>query len=52
MSKYILMLRHKTPGNNMKLECSTAQEAAAYKRKAIKQGYQVEVKKEGEHGER
>lgn len=51
MSKYILYLKHKKPGNNMKLECTTAQEAAKYKRKAIKQGYLVEVKKEGEHGE-
>jgi hypothetical protein len=51
MSKYILILRSKDVRNNREVELRTAQEAAAYKRKAIQNGYQVEVKMEGEHGE-
>lgn len=46
MSKYILELRDKDPQNDMELECSTAQEATEYKRKAIEQGYKVKVRKE------
>ena len=46
MSKYILELRDKDPQNDMKLECSTAQEATEYKRKAIEQGYEVQIRKE------
>lgn len=46
MTKYILELRDKDPQNDMELECSTAQEATEYKRKAIEQGYKVHVRKE------
>lgn len=46
MSKYILELRDKDPQNDIELECSTAQEATEYKRKAIEQGYKVMVRKE------
>ena len=46
MSKYILELRDKDLQNDMELECSTAQEATEYKRKAIEQGYKVAVRKE------
>ena len=46
MSKYILELRGKDPQNGIEIECSTAQEATEYKRKAIEQGYKVTVRKE------
>lgn len=46
MSKYILELRDKDPQNDIELECSTAQEATEYKRKAIEQGYKVQIRKE------
>lgn len=46
MSKYILELIDKDPQNDIELECSTAQEATEYKRKAIEQGYKVTVRKE------
>lgn len=46
MSKYILDLRDKDPQNDMELECSTAQEAIEYKRKAIENGYDVNIRKE------
>lgn len=46
MTKYILELRDKDPQTDMELECSTAQEATEYKRKAIEQGYKVHVRKE------
>ena len=46
MSKYILELRDRDPQNDIELECTTAQEATEYKRKAIEQGYKVTVRKE------
>jgi hypothetical protein len=46
MSKYILRITAKDPENDIELECSTAQEATEYKRKAIEQGYKVTVRKE------
>lgn len=46
MNKYILELRDKDPQNDMELECSTAQEATEYKRKAIEKGYKVQIRKE------
>ena len=46
MTKYILHLTAEDPENNIELECSTAQEATEYKRKAIEQGYKVAVRKE------
>ena len=46
MTKYILSLTTKNPQDNMVFECSTAQEATEYKRKAIEQGYKVAVRKE------
>jgi len=45
MSKYILNLTAKNLKNNVAFECSTAQEAAKYKRDAEMQGYKVEVRK-------
>lgn len=49
--KYTLYLTDKDPANNMTIECSTGQEAAKYKNKALEQGYKVEVKGE-KHDER
>ena len=46
MSKCILRLASEDPENDMEIECSTAQEATEYKRKAIEQGYKVTVRKE------
>lgn len=46
MTKYILSLTTKNPQDNMVFECSTAQEATEYKRKAIEQGYKVQIRKE------
>lgn len=46
MTKYILRLTAEEPENDMELECSTAQEATEYKRKAIEQGYKVQIRKE------
>lgn len=46
MSKYILELKAEDPQNDIELECSTAQEATEYKRKAIEQGYKVQIRKE------
>jgi len=45
MSKYILELRDKDPQNDIEIECNTAQDAARYKRKAINQGYKVEIRR-------
>ena len=46
MTKYILRLASEDPQNDIELECSTAQEATEYKRKAIEQGYKVQIRKE------
>ena len=45
MGKYKLLLNHKDPENNISIICDNAQEALHYKRQAIKQGYEVEVKR-------
>lgn len=45
MAKYKLLLKHNEPENNISIICDNAQEALHYKRQAIKQGYEVEVKR-------
>lgn len=45
MGKYKLLLKHKDPENNISIICDNAQEALHYKRQAIKQGHEVEVKR-------
>ena len=45
MGKYKLLLKHKDPENNISIICDNAQEALHCKRQAIKQGYEVEVKR-------
>lgn len=45
MGKYKLLLKHKDPENNISIICDNAQEALHYKRQAIKQGYEVEVRR-------
>ena len=45
MGKYKLLLKHKDPENNISITCHNAQEALHYKRKAVKQGYEVEVRR-------
>ena len=45
MGKYKLLLKHKDPANNISITCDNAQEALHYKRKAVKQGYEVEVRR-------
>ena len=45
MARYKLLLKHKDPVNNISITCDNAQEALHYKRKAVKQGYEVEVRR-------
>lgn len=45
--RYILHLLDKDPVNNQIIECSTAQEARDYKKKAEKMGFKVTIKREG-----
>ncbi len=45
MARYKLLLKHKDPANNISITCDNAQEALHYKRKAVKKGYEVEVKR-------
>lgn len=45
MARYKLLLKHKDPENNISIICANAEEALHYKRKATRQGYEVEVKR-------
>lgn len=46
MAMYRLILKHKDlPSCSFPITCYNAQEALHYKRKAVKQGYDVEVRR-------
>ena len=45
MARYKLLLKHKDPEYYISIICANAEEALQYKRKATRQGYEVEVKR-------